>query len=364
MLITVLGLCVAAAGAAAGDVPLARQLGIRPADSPAKIAAPVDHPLSRDGREGGETVEDAVFISTLPYTDTGATCDNEDDYDYPCPYYNPGAPDVVYGYVPAVDEYLTIDLCGSEYDTRLWLVDADLVLVGCNDDYYPAGDPCGDYVSKIEDLLIYAGATYYIIIDGYSGDCGAYTMEVTAEPWVPCVLECPAGAVLEGEPPIVDGYVDDFNAGCGDHEPPMSFSELWGTGGSSLVYCAVSGWYDDGYRDTDWMTAVIDADGNGSLEVAAEAEQGLYVFELGPQDCEYVAVVDLIQVDPCEDIPVLTIQGTPGDLVWLWAGPDDFFPPAGFVGHEFDYILTISGIEDAVIATEAASWSGVKALYR
>jgi hypothetical protein len=191
-------------------------------------------------------------------------------------------------------------------------------------------------------------------------------MTVDAEPWVPCIIACPAGAVLEGEPPLEDGYMDAYNSGCSGPEYGYPFQEVWGTGGSSLVFCGVSGWYGFGgadYRDTDWLIAVLDADGDGVLTVEADAEQGLYVFELGPQDCDQVGVVQLIQVGPCE-AQTLVIESEPGALVWLWTGPDQFEAPPGFVGHEFDYVLTIHGIEDEVVATESASWSGVKALYR
>ncbi len=34
-------------------------------------------------REGGETLETAVPIPSLPFVDSGATCDNADDYDIP-----------------------------------------------------------------------------------------------------------------------------------------------------------------------------------------------------------------------------------------------------------------------------------------
>ncbi|MBT8495235.1 MAG: PPC domain-containing protein, partial [Deltaproteobacteria bacterium] len=56
------------------------------------------------------------------------------------------------------------------------------------------------------------GTTYYIVVDGYGDDCGEYTLNV--EIFTPCVLDCPEGGVPEGEPPCVDGYIDQFNGGC------------------------------------------------------------------------------------------------------------------------------------------------------
>ena len=37
----------------------------------------------RDTREGSESWADAVVISSLPYSDSGATCDNVDDITLP-----------------------------------------------------------------------------------------------------------------------------------------------------------------------------------------------------------------------------------------------------------------------------------------
>jgi hypothetical protein len=46
--------------------------------------------------EGGETIDDATPIAGLPYTDTGDTSDNVNDYDEVCPFSGSTAPDVVY----------------------------------------------------------------------------------------------------------------------------------------------------------------------------------------------------------------------------------------------------------------------------
>ena len=47
-----------------------------------------DHPVEP---EGGETIADAVEVP-FPFTDTGATCDNIDDYDEVCPYADSNSP--------------------------------------------------------------------------------------------------------------------------------------------------------------------------------------------------------------------------------------------------------------------------------
>jgi hypothetical protein len=162
-------------------------------------------------RQGGDTIADAVVIPSLPFSDVGTTGGYTDDYDEVCPFADSVAPDVVYSYSPVVTETVRIDLCGSSYDTKLYVYDANLNLVACNDDAY-VGDPCGIYVSAIEYLTLPGGETYFVVIDGYGNAFGSYLLDVRVV--VPCVLESPAGAFAEGEPPLMDDYVDDWNGGC------------------------------------------------------------------------------------------------------------------------------------------------------
>jgi hypothetical protein len=323
----------------------------------------LQNPVSGD-RQGGDTVGDATPIPGLPYNDTGATCQYANDYDAVCPYTGSTAPDVVYSLALADDVGLTVDLCGSGYDTKVYVVDAGLNVLACNDDFY-FDDVCGVYVSKIDGAFIGGGQTVYIVIDGYGGDCGEYIMDVSAEPFTPCVVECPGGGVLEGEPPLVDGYNDLYNGGC--NSPPTNpFQDIFGTGGNHVDFCGVSGWYlfnGNNYRDTDWFIVVLNEDGAGFIDCTIDAELGTYLFELFPQDCATTAVAQLVQVIGGCDPQNMTVFGAPGDIVWLWVGPDVFATPPG-ADNEYNYLLSIDGLEDGIIATEDASWSQVKGLFK
>ncbi len=66
--------CAAAASFAA-------DLGRTPGSAVKPVAHVLAHPVF--DREGGETLETAVPIPLLPFVDSGATCDNTDDYDIP-----------------------------------------------------------------------------------------------------------------------------------------------------------------------------------------------------------------------------------------------------------------------------------------
>ncbi len=61
------------------------------------------------------------MIPSIPFIDTGATCDNTHQYEEMCPYDGSSAPDVVYAFTPAQDVAITADLCQSLYDTKLFI---------------------------------------------------------------------------------------------------------------------------------------------------------------------------------------------------------------------------------------------------
>lgn len=312
------------------------------------------------GRQGGDTVADATPIPSLPFTDTGATCGAADNYAADCVTAE-GAPDVVYSFVPPAALTITIDLCGSGFDTGLYLYDASLNVVACNDDACYAR-------SRLRNVPVRRGETYYIVVDGYGDDCGAYTL--TVEEYVPCSLMCPPGAALEGEPPLAIGYDDHYNDGCcgGDAE---SFQFLWGYPNGTRNFCARTGWFTFqgmDFRDTDWFVATFGP--TGEIEVTGDAEYETYLFELGPQDCAQVGVVQLVTLGPCAE-GTMVVTGTPGSTVWLWTGPTVFVPQDGTPLQEYGYVLRFTGLASSGLTgvgdgpvIEPATWSAVKSLYQ
>ena len=125
-------------------------------------------------RQGGDTIGTATVLSYPFFYETGTTAGYTDNYDEACPDAQSTSPDVVYSYTPWFDGDYNFDLCGSAYDTKLYIYDSSLQLVACNDDYYYGGG-CGNYVSFLACVPLSAGQTYYIIIDGYGGDYWANT---------------------------------------------------------------------------------------------------------------------------------------------------------------------------------------------
>jgi hypothetical protein len=318
-----------------------------------------DHVLTRpavDGREGGEDILTAWLIPSLPFADTGATCDNLDDYDEACPYIGSDSPDVVYAWMPSYDGAYSVDLWGSTYDTKVYIYDAAMNVIACNDDYYD------DYTSLIDIAEFCSGDTYFIVIDGYSGDCGEYVLHIDEFSLPPPVtLVCPPGAILEGEPALVDGYVDNFNGGC-DSDPPTFQALIPPPGHFYLDFCGKSGWYDDGGTgrwDTDWydVTAM-----GYEITWSVDVEQVSECMVVSMSDCSDVSVVQTMMVVPyCAE--TMVIATTPGELVHLLIKPSNPYPPPCFDDHEYDYVFSVDGLANPV-ATDATSWSTLKLLYR
>lgn len=257
-------------------------------------------------RTGGDTIEDATVIPSLPYSDAGATCGFTQNY-IDC-VSNSGAPDVVYAFTPTEGGAMNVSLCGSGYDTGLWVYAGGVGnTVGCNDDF------CS-LQSEIDGIAISAGVTYYIVISGYSTACGSYTLNVT--PVQPCDVVCPAGSVPEGEPMCGDNYVDNYNGGCNS----TGWTTIAGDANNTRDICGLSGCYlynGSSYRDTDWYEAL----GTGGLMTfAVEAEFPLQILmSAGNPTCANVQW----QVATAPQCVVATLSGNVAANVttWLWVGP-------------------------------------------
>lgn len=333
-----------------------------PSDTAARIPKTTAHVLLNPASDAvlvGENDGDPIVIEALPFMDTGATCDNLNDYDADCPAAGPGSPDVVYSYVAPASGVLKVDLCGSSFDTKLLVFNLAEELIACNDDAY-LDETCGRYTSLIADLVVTAGETYFIVVDGYGGDCGSYILNVgEAAGSGPCGLACTGDR--EGEPALADGYLDQTNGGCNSAGLGYPFQDLTGDLFGQNQLCGVSGWYDGGTRDTDWFVAIIGTE--GVIEWTLDAEQWIQGRVLAPLDCGRAATVQEFMAGPCSPASV-TIRGGAGDLVWLWVAPVGFLPPAGFEGHEFEYTSLLTGVQSSSVATDATSWDSLKSMYR
>jgi hypothetical protein len=133
--------------------------------------------------QGGDNVGNATAISALPYSNTGTTIGYANDYDsdlFAC-FATSTSPDVVYSFTPSSSVIADVSLCtNSAYDTKVFIFEnAAGNVVACHDDDCSTPSYPSAYVSQIPSFNFLAGNTYYIVIDGYGGDAGTYTIDVT-----------------------------------------------------------------------------------------------------------------------------------------------------------------------------------------
>ena len=327
---------------------------------PAK-ADEMNDPGKPDGREGGEDISTAWTIYALPFNDTGNTCDNFNDYDEACPYTGSTSPDVVYAYEPAEDMCVSISLCNSFYDTKVFVyedVAGNVPINGCNDDNFDCVKPPVSYTSWIPSLAVTAGHVYYIVVDGYGGACGDYVLEMTeVDCPIPCDVVCVG--VPEGEPTCYDGYDDNYNAGCNASGGPVF--QIQPVGDTTI--CGESGVFAFGgttYRDTDWYQ--IYPCGGVPISITVEAEFGvLFGFVEGIADCVAPAFYSYTTAPECT--PTTLTEYLPYGPFAIFVSTDAW-DPLYTCGKE--YSLTITGYDEHCDPTpvEAASWTTIKSLYR
>ena len=305
-----------------------------------------------EGRDVGDDMSAPFVLADLPVTVTGNTCDYLNDYDVVCPYPESTAPDVVYAYTAAADLVVNVDLCASSYDTKVYIFEnVEGNVVCCNDD---ADCDVTGYQSFMENVFLYAGNTYYFVVDGYNEDCGEYVLEIDV--LSPCDLNPPAGAIIEGEPVCGPGYVDVFNGGC--NSDPAVFQPIMPSSETITIF-GTSGTFDDYSRDTDWYQIYISV--TNTITFSAIAEFPVLIFFLDgdlPLVCDDPGlVISSATGSPCELVSITETVG-PG-LYWLWVGPSVFAcQPCGL-----EYVVEIDGYIGPS-PVEDASWTTIKALYR
>lgn len=292
-------------------------------------------------------------IGALPFASTGTTtgldCNGNgifDDFDAVCPFSGSTSPDVFYSYQAAAGvEGISVNICESGYDTKLFILDGSFNEVACNDD--GCSDSNGNaFRSIIDCLAVNEGETYYIAIDGWSGDAGSYDMVADAcTPPEPCIFEeGDCTGTPEGEP-CVDGQIDVTNGGCNSTPAVYSFVACGDT------VCGTT-WAAGGTRDTDWYSLTqVWADGTGEITHTAVAECELvhgYIAGCpdGAPSCACVTAIDPFIVGaPCVETSVTRTIGD-GES-WWFCGHTQF--DLLFCGQEEpgnDYITSWTCNED------------------
>jgi hypothetical protein len=83
------------------------------------------------------------------------------------------SPERTFEWTPAASGLATVSLCGSAYDTVLYIRQGGCrgAEIDCHDDDCRLSSSLG--------VLVFAGRTYTIVVDGYSGLSGSFTLAVT-----------------------------------------------------------------------------------------------------------------------------------------------------------------------------------------
>jgi hypothetical protein len=288
---------------------------------------------------GGDRCETATVVGALPFVDTGDTSLFANDYMPACPAADGSssfAPDAVYRYTPAADEIVTISLCGSAYDTKLYVYEQDCPPgawgpVACGDDDC-FGSSGRLFQSHLEALHLSAGLTYYIVVDGYELECGRYVLSISSS----SCADCGPGATLEDEPNCgldEQGLPDDYvNGGCNMPQPvflPISLGEtVCGTTAANPA---------TGARDTDWYELVLSKESFVTWLVSSEFRMLVGIVDNGGfPDCAGASCfVAYTEAAGCQDALVSALLG-PGTW-WVYVAP--FFQDEG--DCEFAYTASV-----------------------
>jgi len=321
--------------------------------APEKEPQPTGTPTF-EGRVEGDTIETAFVIDYIPVTVWGDTCPFLNDYDESCPYTGSTSPDVVYSYYCNHSCTVTIDLCASEYDTKVYVYENEYTPgspLACNDDS-PGCGPSG-YRSWLMTEFVY-GNTYYVVVDGYTGACGDYELRITD--YLPCAL-CPPGAYGETEPDCIIPGIDIDNGGCNSDPPVFDYLE---PSEDTIDFCGTSGTYSEGsqnYRDTDWYQIDLSNESEITFRGIANFPMRIGIVD-GREGCENVSSFYSYMDVPTCSVAQLT-ETLPAGTWWLWVGPTQFTGvPCGA-----EYECELTGYMPAT-PVENTSWSTVKALYR
>jgi len=190
------------------------------------------------GVQPGEECATAIPIPSLPYTDTKNSC----LYGYTCGSYT--APDLFYKYtVQSPDEYLTISLCGSSYDTYLYVwSECCVTMLAYNDDF------CG---LQSQITRCFDPGDIWIEVSGYSSGCGTAILNVTSAgpcPEAPPNDDCANATVVtlpyEGDGTTA-GATDDCAAIAGYPSVWYTFTVPYDCNNLTVEYCNSPTYFDN-----------------------------------------------------------------------------------------------------------------------
>ncbi len=168
----------------------------------------------------GDVCSDPFIIpESFPYSHSDNTC----DYTNQCDIAFSDNSDVIYQLDITTTIDLTVSLCGSSYDTKLAIYTP--TCCSGDQDYWQYNDDFCSLQSEI--TATFTPATYYIVVDGFGTNCGAYTLNITE-------YVIPTGRCCYGDPYNPDCVDNIIEADC-----TTQYSGVWTEGLDCGTPCPV-----------------------------------------------------------------------------------------------------------------------------
>ncbi|HJL16834.1 MAG TPA: PPC domain-containing protein [Sandaracinaceae bacterium LLY-WYZ-13_1] len=281
---------------------------------------------------GNDTIASARYIGDAATTWTGwtgNTCGAGADYADSCT--GSSSDDVVFRFDVSVRRRVRMTTDGSSYDTLLSLRDSSGAEIACNDDGGPG------LTSQIDRVL--APGTYYVVVKGWSTNCGTYRLSV-GEPGVYPVTWAETVAALN-ETGIRVITIHSGYHGEDDADALADATGAYSSGGSRYVFDIAS---DGTGLSTAVIDAVVDLANYNRMDITARAtdDAGTPIDERG-----FVDSISAVSWGPgsCSGISggSTFVQCLPGTSVdFNVSFRNDFVMPT-MVPQVFDFFIEVVG---------------------
>src|SRR5437899_39982 len=240
------------------------------------------------------------------------------------------SPERVFQWTPTVSGTATIQTCGAgtSFDTVLYLrsgvcASGPEVAAGCNDD--ACANATGFYRASRITPTVTAGQTYFIVVDGYGGAQGPFSLTVTPDPPTPTTLPSTTTTTLPGacsSPTVVPAQGGTFSGTT--------------SGTSSLAAsCANSGMSPE--RVYQWTPTVS---GAATIQTCGPGTTFDTVLYVRSGACSGPEVASACNDDACADATGFNHASRITPTVT--AGQTYFIVVDGYYGAQGTYSLTVT----------------------
>jgi hypothetical protein len=221
--------------------------------------------------------------------------------------------------------------CGAGEDTYLRIYDGSYTQIATADDF---GIYCNTETAASMDWMCPANGNYFVSLAHYSCTNLLNPWNLSYIEVPPCIVTCPPGGILEGEPDILDEGVDVTNGGC--NSTPNVFLPIQ----CGETICGNFNTYLFGgsqYRDTDWYE--LDLSGTIGYTAITWTVTGEFpaVAIIISSPCPGSTITSAT-ASPCQPA-ICTATVAPG-IYYLWAGSSAF---TGYpAGGDWDYNASVT----------------------